>query len=74
MNLKFFLLFIIWSDFPGYNSALEMGENSAIINSNGGYIQLGKKLNFEKKGKIIFHFLSSAGEENNPKRLHLLQA
>ena len=45
MNLKIFLLFIIWSDFPGYNSALEMGENSAIINSNGGYIQLGKKLN-----------------------------
>ena len=51
-----------------------MGKNSAIINSNGGYIQLGKKLNFVKKGKIIFHFLSSAGEENNPKRLHLLQA
>lgn len=74
MNLKFFSFVYHLVRFSGLHSAHEMGENSAIINSNGGYIQLGKKLNFVKKGKIIFHFLSSAGEENNPKRLHLLQA
>ena len=54
MNLKFFSFVYHLVRFSGLHSALEMGENSAIINSNGGYIQLGKKLNFVKKGRLFF--------------------